>query len=71
MSDERNAALAALLPKVDMSFMSFLPHGGVNATADDDSRDDSSDDTSDDSSNNSTDDDGALRATLDGALKRC
>ena len=67
MSDERNAALAALLPKVDMSFMSFLPHGGVNATADDDSRDDSSDD----SSNNSTDDDGALRATLDGALKRC
>ena len=37
MSDERNAALAALLPKVDMSFMSFLPHGGANAIADDDS----------------------------------
>ena len=43
MSDERNAALAALLPKVDMSFMSFLPHGGVNATADDNSSDDTSD----------------------------
>jgi hypothetical protein len=61
MSNKRNEALAALLPKVDMSFMSFLPHGGVNATADDDSRDDSSGDTSDDSSNNSTDDDGALK----------
>jgi hypothetical protein len=47
MSDERNAALAALLRKVDMSFMSFLPHGGVNATADDNSSDDCSDDTSD------------------------
>jgi hypothetical protein len=49
MSDERNAALDALLPKVDMSSMSFLPHGGVNATADDNSSDDSSDDTSNDS----------------------
>ena len=57
MSDERNAALAALLPKVDMSFMSFLPHGGVNATADDNSSDDSSDDTSVDTSDDSTDDD--------------
>jgi lipocalin len=39
-----------------MSFMSFLPHGGVNATADDNSSDDSSGDTSVHTSNNTRDD---------------
>ena len=62
--DECNAAVAALLPGVDMSFLPAGVGGVVNmSTSSDDNSDDSTDD-SDDESNSSDDnnqpDDGAL-----------